>query len=120
VRHGFEVLGQDPGCVKNMSKKLKQTKAGEKTKGLFESGEVVTTQGEKPVNKTLVTSTMLPRSDPKSYWNTVPGIKRRIEMIQQNLKGTISGAKSTEATAKDAKNKIADLKAQLWKLEEGQ
>ncbi len=62
-----------------MSKEQTKNKAGGLTIGLFESGEVVM-QGKKTIQQGLVTSTMLPRSDPKSYCNTSAGKKRIAEM----------------------------------------
>jgi hypothetical protein len=101
-----------------MARKINQKKAGDSVKGFFEAGEVVTTQDKKTVQQGLVTSTMKPKTDKSSFWNSRKGVLRRIEMIEQNLKGTLSGAKTSEAVAKDAKKKIADLKKQLKALED--
>ncbi|KYK20845.1 hypothetical protein AYK25_04205 [Thermoplasmatales archaeon SM1-50] len=62
-----------------MSKEQTKNKAGSSTIGLLERGEVVM-QEKKTIQQGLVTSTMLPRSDPKSYWNTSAGKKRIAEM----------------------------------------
>jgi hypothetical protein len=59
-------------------KKQPKKKAGDTTKGYFEADKVVTMQEKEPVKQ--VTSTMLPKTDKKSYWQTPAGQKRIAEM----------------------------------------
>jgi hypothetical protein len=84
-----------------MGRKQNRKKAGDSTKGLFESGEVVSQQEKKTIQSgTLQTAIMKKAGTKGSWWDTPAGKLRRRQMVEDMKHGKLMTRKDGKVVKK--------------------